>query len=100
MQIKIREKIASNLYLREAANRLFDSIEKRKSSEIVFDFEGIQFMSRSFAHQYLTRKAKTKKKIVEIHFSPNLQRMLDIIAEPNVIRTKAAHRGIVKEIVI
>jgi len=57
-------KVLKNLSLRYNANLLFDSIDKSKEQEIVIDFKNIQFMSRSFAQQYLMRKKQSTKKIV------------------------------------
>ena len=64
--IKLSRIFSNSLALRDNADHLFDRVESSQKKEIVLDFHNVNSMSRSFAHQYLLRKAKTRKKIVEI----------------------------------
>ena len=55
-------KVMKTLALRSNADLLFDSIEKSKQKQVIVDFSNIEFMSRSFAQQYLMRKKNHRKK--------------------------------------
>ena len=68
-----------NLALRNNADILFDSIEKSKEKKVVLDFKDIQFMSRSFAQQYLLRKKRCDKEIKEINIKEDVANMFEIV---------------------
>lgn len=71
--------VSKNLALRSNANAVFDAIEKAKDKEIVVDFTNINSMSRSFAQQYLMRKAACRKKIIETNISDDVAKMFDLV---------------------
>lgn len=79
LTIKIKDVISSDLALRDTANEFFNSIESRKNKKIAIDFSEISSISRSFAQQYLTRKQKSKKEIVDINIPPNINKMFELI---------------------
>ena len=89
--IQLSKKIGNDLFLREAANQLFDFVEKHESISVTLDFSSVRTMSRSFAHQYLTRKIKKTKKIVEVNKSQNVNQMFEYVTRsavrPTVIQT-------------
>jgi hypothetical protein len=69
-----------NLALRFWADDLFDSLDKLPDKRLVLDFAGIEFMSRSFANEYLKLKRTSNKKITEKNLSDNLKEMLRLAA--------------------
>jgi hypothetical protein len=71
--------IAKNLTLRESASRLFDILESYREQRLIIDFSRIEFMSRSFADEYLERKEKTSKAIEEKNLPKNVKQMLEIV---------------------
>ncbi|MBI2184597.1 MAG: DUF4325 domain-containing protein [Thaumarchaeota archaeon] len=71
--------IAPNLMLRGVADAFLDRLEKTDSKVIVLDFDGVQSISRSFAHQYTVRKKKTSKEIKETNLPENVSKMLEIV---------------------
>lgn len=81
-KISIKTKISADPAFRDSAEALFDYIEKLKETTFELDFKGVKFVSRSFAHQYLTRKKQTSKTIKEVNVSENVQKMLEVAAHP------------------
>ncbi|MCL2862619.1 MAG: DUF4325 domain-containing protein [Methanimicrococcus sp.] len=79
VEIDIADAISSNLFLRESAIDFFKDIENRTEAEVIIDFASVDFMNRSFAHEYLTQKSKSAKMISETHVSEDVQNMLDIV---------------------
>lgn len=74
----------SNLALRFWADDLFNSLEKLHEKKLVLDFSGIEFMSRSFANEYLKLKKLSYKQITEKDMSENLKQMLKLAATTKV----------------
>jgi len=72
----------SDLALRTFADNFFDFVEAIDSKIIAIDFSGISSISRSFAHQYITRKEDSSKKITEINVPLNVEKMLEIVKLP------------------
>jgi len=68
-----------NLALRNNVDILFDSIEKSKENKVLLDFKDIQFMSRSFAQQYILRKKTCKKEVEERNIEENVANMFKIV---------------------
>ena len=79
-----------NLALRSNADMLFDSIDKSKEKKIILDFRDIQFMSRSFAQQYLLRKKKSNKEVEERNIEENITTMFEIVKNQ---KTKSQFRA-------
>ena len=48
--IKLKEEIHANLGMRSSAKKLFENLDNG-NSKIVMDFEGVGFMSQSFAQE-------------------------------------------------
>lgn len=80
--IQLKESISPNLFLREYADELFDSLNNRKNSSIIIDFAGIQSMSRSFAQEFLYRLEKSENIITIVNEPENVKKMFDIVREP------------------
>jgi CRISPR/Cas system CSM-associated protein Csm4 (group 5 of RAMP superfamily) len=91
-KILLKKAISSHLFLRQTAVNFFKKINKLKDSEIIIDFKGIQFMSRSFAHEYLQQTAKSKKNIKELNVPTDIKKMLNYVqhaqAKPIIITSR------------
>ena len=77
--VRIAEKISADLALRNVADDFFDLIESLPSNNLTVDFAGVRSISRSFAHQYTTRKKTCSKLINEINMPDNVVKMLEIV---------------------
>lgn len=82
MKLDIAKKVSEVLSLRDAADDFFDAIEKSSDASITVNFSNVSFMSRSFAHQYLTRKKQSAKKITETNLPENIRKMFDVVKRP------------------
>ena len=71
--------IARDLSLRESADRLFEVLDSSKENKIIIDFSKIEFISRSFADEYLNEKQKTTKSITEKNLKTNVKKMFSIV---------------------
>lgn len=80
--ILIKDFISADLALRRSANRLFNHIRSIPEKKIIVDFVGIRSITRSFAHQYILRKDKSKKTIKQIHIPRKVKAMFDIVQKP------------------
>lgn len=80
--VRIREAVSEDLALRDSANRFFDEIEGYPEAAIAIDFRGIRSISRSFAHQYMTRKHQSTKSISEANVPQNVNSMFRVVSEP------------------
>lgn len=81
--ISISKTIARDLALRENADLFFQKVQSYPQNEIVIDFTDVKSISRSFAHEYLSRKRMSNKTIKEIKVPYNIQKMFDIVQKPN-----------------
>jgi uncharacterized Rossmann fold enzyme len=85
MQSKDELKVTSVIRecaLRHNAERLFDAAEALEAQEIRIDFSGCDSLTRSFAQEYVRRKAASKKLIRESKLSEEAKRMLEIVQRP------------------
>ena len=60
-EIKIGEHISYDLALRASASDLIDQINNMAEDHIIVDFRGVRSITRSFAHEYITKKAASKR---------------------------------------
>jgi len=80
--VSIRKALSPDLAFRMAADSFFDMLEALKSTEIVVDFDEVESISRSFAHQYVLRKKRSIKKISEINVPLHVKKMFEIVKQP------------------
>jgi hypothetical protein len=67
---------SKQLYSRDSANSLFETIEKNNETRTIVDFSKVQTISRSFAQQYLLRKNASNKFVTETNIPENVKKML------------------------
>lgn len=77
--LQMINQISSNLAFRHSADYLFDYINSLNESRIVVDFSGVESISRSFAHQYITNKTKSNKCIIERDIPPDIKPMFELV---------------------
>ena len=76
--IKLKEEIHVNLGMRSSAKKLFENLDNG-NSKIVMDFEGVGFMSQSFAQEYISQKLDCDIEIIEINMNEHVKKMFEII---------------------
>ncbi len=82
IKIMIKEQISVDLALRDSADTFFDYLESIPQKEIIVDFNSVKSISRSFAHEYITRKNQSKKSITETNVPDNVKKMFKVIEQP------------------
>lgn len=63
-EVKIEQKIHRKLGMRSTAEDFFNDLDL-DVDEIIIDFDNVDFMSRSFAQEYVYQKRKIDVKVVE-----------------------------------
>lgn len=79
MIIKLKDEINSALDFNQSATELFDRINQSSDIDFILDFEGIIFISMSFAQAYYASKKRSPKKVSEINLSDDVKPMMEMI---------------------
>ncbi|WP_405266794.1 hypothetical protein [Methanobrevibacter sp.] len=79
MIIKIKDEINSSLDFNKSATDLFDKINRINESEFIIDFEGVSFISMSFAQAYYASKRRSPKNITEINLSDEVKPIMEMV---------------------
>lgn len=79
-RLEIQKDVGSLLMFRSAVTPFFRKIARFRSHQVVVDFSKVDFMSRSFADEYLAAKSTSKKLVTEEHVSPEVRRMFDLVS--------------------
>jgi hypothetical protein len=82
IEIILKKEIGSDLGSRQKIEKLFKNINENVS-KVVMNFEGVEFMGRSFAQEYLNRKHFASFEVVEKNMSEDIKKMFEIILELN-----------------
>ena len=81
-RIPINVIIGPHLALRYSADKLFDSIDSLKNTDIIIDFQDVHTTSRSFMQRFLYRLQKSDNHIICINETENIRKMRDIVNMP------------------
>jgi len=76
--LKVKDHLL-RLSLRETCDELFRYIESLPDDHVVVDFEGFDYCSRAFAHQYLMNKKKSSKRLEEVNMSKFIADMFSVV---------------------
>ena len=79
MIIKVKDEINNALDFNKSATDLFDKINQINESDFIIDFEGVFFISRSFAQAYYASKKRSPKNITEINLSSEVKQLMLMI---------------------
>lgn len=78
-KILLLQEFGNNIFTRRTISAFFEKINSQKETEIVLDFKGVEFISRSCADEYLKQKEESNKKIVERHMSQEVCSMFNAV---------------------
>lgn len=81
--IKISEVVSPDLALRDTADYFFNMLESIHENKVIINFVDVVSISRSFAHEYISRKTSSKKTIDEINMPQNVDKMFNLVKNPN-----------------
>ena len=79
MIIKIRDEINLALDFNKSATDLFGKINQINESDFIMDFEGVFFISMSFAQAYYASKRRSPKNITEINLSDEVKPLMEMV---------------------
>ena len=77
--IIIKDEINPSLELNSAATEILTKINDFPDEEIIIDFSGVTFISRSFAQAYFSKKIKMDKNIKEINLTGEVKDFFNTI---------------------
>ena len=77
--INLEEKYSRKLGVGPTAKKLFDEIQQE--SAVILNFENIEFMSRSFAQEYVFQKHNTQTEIEEINMAESIGKLLEVVED-------------------
>lgn len=79
LEIILEKEYNKKLGMGPTAKKIFQRINDE--SEVILNFENIEFMSRSFAQEYVSQKHHTNCNITEINMSDSIKKLLEIVDE-------------------
>lgn len=79
LEIILEERYSKKLGVGPTAKKLFQEINNETS--VILNFENIEFMSRSFAQEYVFQKHNTNTHIEEINMDNSIQKLLEVVEE-------------------
>lgn len=82
IEIFLKNEIGTDLGSRQKIENLFKNIDGNVS-RVIMNFEGNEFMGRSFAQEYLNRKHFASFEVVEKNMSEDIEKMFEIILKLN-----------------
>ena len=77
IEIRLTEKYRNKLGIGPTAKKIFDEVNMYE--EAILDFENIEFMSRSFAQEYVFQKNNSNSKITEINMDGSIVQLLELV---------------------
>ena len=89
-RLRIHDNVGSLLMLRSTVGPFFRQIEQLESKRVIVDFSNVEFMSRSFADEYIAAKAASKKRVEETRVPSEAQRMFELVSR-QVASRKSGH---------
>ncbi|MBQ9160551.1 MAG: hypothetical protein IJ672_08535 [Methanobrevibacter sp.] len=81
-EIVLKEELGENMALRQELEEMFNNIDDN-TTEVIMNFEGVEFMGRSIAQEYLNQKHFASFKVTEKNVPEDVQKMFDIILKLN-----------------
>jgi hypothetical protein len=90
-RVLVRKEVGSLLMIRSSVAPLFDKISSLNARRVVVDFSGVEFMSRSFADEYLVAKSCSPKRLEETRIPTGVKRMFALVSRRNPTNTRT-HR--------
>ena len=83
IKINIAQLIAPLVSSRDTLSILRQEVEKNPAEAVDFDFQNVEFISRSAAHEFLLLKEELRQNNIQVNFvntNPDVTAMLRIVA--------------------
>ena len=82
IEIFLEKEIDRDFGSRIKIEKLFKCIPQ-DTSKVIMNFEGVEFMGRAFAQEYLNRKHYSSFDVVEVNMPEDVEKMFNFILEIN-----------------
>ena len=82
IEVFLKKEIGTDLGSRQKIEKLFKDFDENVS-KVIMNFEGVEFMGRSFAQEYLNRKHIAPFEVVEKNMPEDIEKMFEIILKLN-----------------
>ena len=79
LEIHLEKEYNKKLGMGPTAKKIFQRINEE--SEVILNFENIEFMSRSFAQEYISQKHHSDCNITEINMPDSIENLLKVVDE-------------------
>jgi hypothetical protein len=79
-ELRVCEGFGNLLMLRDSAAALLRKVESLTSHRVMLDFANVDFMSRSFADEYLLGKARSRKALEERSLPAEARLMMESVS--------------------
>ncbi|MDR3291502.1 MAG: DUF4325 domain-containing protein [Methanobrevibacter sp.] len=77
--IKLEKEISRKLIIRQSARSLFEKIRNENLNNVILDFTGVDFISRSFAQEYIYQRGDKNFEVIEENMIPFIENMLNVV---------------------
>jgi hypothetical protein len=84
----MEKEINRKLIFRESAKNLFQKIIKTNYNKVNLDFKNVDFMSRSFAQEYIYQRGNKNLEITEKNLSPFVEGLLNVVEHDYIKHSK------------
>jgi len=81
--IKIEKEIYKKLSMRASAREFFNDLDK-SFTDVVIDFDNVEFISRSFAQEYVYQKHNMDINLTERNMTDFVESMINIVEKDYV----------------
>jgi STAS-like domain of unknown function (DUF4325) len=79
-ELSVLESVGKLLMLRDSVIALFEKVESLDAPRVVLDFANVDFVSRSFADEYLLAKSRSRKTLEERNLPPQARLMIESVS--------------------
>ena len=82
--IRVASVLSKDLALRETARKFVLYVDGLPDPVVILDFSDVRTITRSFAHEYCTRKRDMHKRVREANVSPSVAKMFAVVQAARV----------------
>jgi hypothetical protein len=87
-KLNMEKEIYRTLILRDSAKTFFQKIIKENYNKVNLDFKNLDFMSRSFAQEYIYQRDNKNIEITEENLSPFIEGLLNVVEKDYIKHSK------------
>ncbi len=78
-ELRLCDSYSKKLGTGPTAKKIFNQIKDKE--KVILNFENIEFMSRSFAQEYIVQKYYSQTEVTEINMNNTIKQLLEVVCE-------------------